>query len=133
MLNDGICVTAMFAQIERPLTDSPIGKLPGLLMGDIVLIVFTGLAVLGLLMYWARYLRNRRSTKKEPTGKRVYRDSAQPESADEAEDEAEDEGSESRRRYKYRWKRRTHRRRKPTLAETGGLPPSREDEEAKSS
>ena len=119
----------MFGQIERPLTDRPIGKLPGLLMGDTVLIVLTGLAVLGLLMYWARYLRNRRSTKKEPTAKRVYRDSAQAESAD----EAEDEGSESRRKYKYRWKRRTHRNRKPTLAETGGLPPSREDEETKSS
>lgn len=128
MSNEWIYGAAMFGQIERPAAGQPIGKLPGLLMGDIVLIVLTGLALLGLFMYWAKYLRNRKTTKKEPLARRVYHESDPPES----EGEAEDEVPESRRKYKYRWKRRTHRSRKPTLAETGGLPPSRQDEEAES-
>lgn len=114
----------MFGGAGYPAQGQPLGKMPGLLMGDIVLIVITGLALLAVFMFWAKFLRNRKARRKKPQAQRVYRDPEQPEVAEEAENETPD----SRRRYKYRWKRRRHRKRNPTLSETGGLPSARADE-----
>jgi len=114
----------MFGRIENPLQGQPIGKVPGLLLGDVVLIVMTAVALLALFMFWARFLRNRKVRRKTPQAQRVYQDAEQSESAEEPATEMPD----SRRRYKYRWKRRKHRRRNPSLSETGGLPSARADE-----
>ena len=126
---------AVFGWADLPVTGGPIGKVPGLLIGDVVLIVMSSLGVLLLLMFWAKFIRNRKRKKKESDARRVYRRSE--ESSREAEELAESEASgeseaEQRRRFKYRWKRRTYRRRNPTLAETGGLPPARPDSEPES-
>lgn len=114
----------MFGSIESPMQGQPIGKVPGLLLGDVVLIVMTALALLALFMFWARFLRNRKVRKKNPHAQRVYQDEDRSESAEEPATELPD----SRRRYKYRWKRRKHRRLNPSLSETGGLPSARADE-----
>lgn len=108
----------------------PIGKFPGLLLGDVVLIVFLALALLLGLMGLARYFYTRRPRKKHSShARKVFRGGTRPE-----EDlEPEPESQESRRRYKYRWKRREHRVRNPTLAETGGLPPARSEDSTQSS
>ncbi|MDA1276004.1 MAG: hypothetical protein O2960_18465 [Verrucomicrobia bacterium] len=118
----------MFGSIESPMQGQPIGKVPGLLLGDVVLIVMTALALLALFMFWARFLRNRKVRRKNPHAQRVYQD--EDEDADRSESAADPaaEMPDSRRRYKYRWKRRKHRRRNPALSETGGLPSARADE-----
>ena len=122
----------MFGWADLSVTGGPIEKVTGLLMGDAVLIVWSSLGILLLLMFWAKFIRNRKTKKKESDARRVYRSSE--ESRSEAEELAESEESEAeqRRRFKYRWKRRTHRKRNPTLAETGGLPPARPESEPES-
>jgi hypothetical protein len=106
------------------------------------MIVGLGLAVLLLLslgVYLVMKFRRRRRVDHDE-GHKVYRgSSARP--AGSGEDDAEDDhaserqkaSDHGRRRYKYRVRRRTHRSRNPTLAETGGLPPSKTSEPAQPS
>lgn len=114
----------LLAQLEVKVQGQSLGKVPGLLMRDVVLIAILGICVLLALMGLAKYLYRRRPKKKHVSdARRVYREGDPAE-----EEEKEDESPENRRRYKYRWKRRAHRTRNPTLAETGGLPPPRTGE-----
>ena len=120
-------LTPMLADIEVKVQGQALGKVPGMLMRDVVIIVTLGVALLIALMALVRYFYKRRPKKKHATeAQRVYRGS---EAGEEIEDEAAAaaESQEARRRYKYRWKRRKHRSRNPTLAETGGLPPARSE------
>jgi hypothetical protein len=118
----------LLAQMEVKLGQPP-GKIAGLLMKDVVLIVTIGLFLLLASMALVRYLYRRRRTKKHvDEARKVYRESDPPK-----DEENKTDSSESRRRYKYRWKRRGHRTRNPTLAETGSLPPPRADESTKPS
>lgn len=125
-------LTPMLADIEVKVQGQPLGKIPGLLMRDVVLMVTVGLVVLIASMALVWYLYKRRPKKKRSKeAQRVFRGS---EAGEEIQDEvAEAESQESRRRYKYRWKRRKHRSRNPTLSETGGLPPPRSENSSPSS
>lgn len=109
--------------------DQPLGKMPALLMKDVLLIVGASLALLFLLVLWAKYLRNAKPKRRRRGGQKVFRGAGSSEETEEAEEAA----AEDRRRFKFRYKRRDHRSRNPTLAETGGLPPVRTEEPTKPS
>ena len=143
--------------VELPKQTRPFGKVPSLLLSDVLLIVGVGVALLlalaGGIYGWMKWRRNRR--RHISGGEKVYRDphSAAEEEAtpgeadannhslhhhphgdgDDEEDDHEQGDHRSRRRYKYRVRRRTHRSRNPTLSETGGLPPVKSPEPGKSS
>ena len=103
----------------------PIGKMPGVLLGDVILIIVLAVGVLLGLMLLVRYLYTRRPRKRHTSNSRkVFRQGQPPEDGGESEADS----AEARRRYKYRWKRREHRVRNPSLAETGGLPPARNED-----
>lgn len=131
---------------ELPKHNRSFGKLPGLLLSDVLIIVGIGLGlliVLSLGIYL--WMKSRRRRRRHLTGgEKVYRDThSQPEESvgvpepqpalrPEADpDHTREEEHHSRRRYKYRVRRRTHRSRNPTLSETGGLPPVRSQEPGK--
>ena len=116
-MTESLQVSFGFGAIE-PLQGQPLGKLPGLLLGHVLLILAISLGLLLLLLFWAKYLRNLKFKKKRSEGERVVRRSPSPH----AQEESEEASEERKRRYKYRWRRRKHRVRNPTLAETGGLP-----------
>lgn len=120
-------VIPLFGAIEMQVQGQPIGKMPGLIMGDVIIIVAIGIALLFTSMAIVRYFYTRRPKKKHRSdARKVFPGDNAPEN--EEEDNSADEDSEARKRYKYRWKRREHRVRNPTLAETGGLPPARKEE-----
>jgi hypothetical protein len=119
--------TAMLARLDTAVQGQPIGKMPALLMKDILIIIMAVSALLLLLLVWARYLRHFRPKKRRTGGHKVFRES----SSSHDESEEDDAPVEVRRRYKYRYRRRDHRSRNPTLAETGGLPPVRTGEPTK--
>ena len=103
----------------------PIGKISGLLVGDVILIILLAVGLLLGLMLVVRYLYTRRPRKRHTSNSRkVFRHGHPPEEGGEPEAES----AEARRRYKYRWKRREHRVRNPSLSETGGLPPARNED-----
>lgn len=124
-----IQVMTMLGDLVPQVQGQPLGKMPVLVLKDIVLIISAALALLLLLLLWAKYLRNARPRKHRTGGQKVVRSVTEPEN----EDETEEDSPEVRRRYKYRYKRRDHRVRNPTLAETGGLPPARTEQPSKPS
>ena len=73
-----------------------------------------------LILIWAIFIR-----KPSDDRPRRYRYPAPP--AKEGEGKNEQNGGSGRRSRRKKRRRRDHRARKPTLAETGGLPPLRED------
>ena len=102
-----------------------IGKVPGWLFKDALVILLLGVGLLFALLVWAKYFRSAKKKKRVKPGVEaeiVYRDSDSEDGSDEGE------SSSRRRRYKRRYRRRDHRSRNPTLAETGGLPPGRSGE-----
>jgi hypothetical protein len=116
---------AMFGALaDYPLRGQPLSKVTGLIASDVIWILVAVLTLLLGLIVWAKYLRNRKPRKRRSGGQKVFRDSG----SGEDEEETEEEANEAKRRYKYRYKRRQHRVRNPTLAETGGLPPSRPED-----
>jgi hypothetical protein len=129
--------------LELPKQNRSFGKVPGLLLSDVLLIVGIGLGLLVILasgLYlWKSYSRKRR--RHISGGEKVYRDNSEAAAGSEdardsssASDEEDDESTQSRhhrRRYKYRVRRRTHRSRNPTLSEAGGLPPIKAQEPSK--
>ncbi len=121
--------SAMLARLDTAVQGQPLGKMPALLMKDVLLIIMAALALLLLLLVWARYIRHFKPKKRRTGGNKVFRGS----SSSEEEPEGDDQPVEARRRFKYRYKRREHRSRNPTLAETGGLPPVRTGEPTKPS
>ena len=83
--------------------------------------VFTAISVVTvLILAWAIFIRKPRDDRP-----RRYRYPAPPEKEEAGKNEQSGNSGRHFRRKKRR--RREHRNRKPTLAETGGLPPLRED------
>jgi hypothetical protein len=101
---------------------APVGKSTGLVLSDVLLILGAVLAISLGLFVWARYIRKPRQERSRPyeipTPQTVPQDDS---------DEGGSTRSHSRhRRHRRRHRRRDHRKRNPTLAEAGGLPPARD-------
>jgi hypothetical protein len=123
----GISVKNMegfLAVVSQPL--SGLSKGGGLLLQDTLLLAMVGLALLLALALIVRLLHNRKRNRRSATTSSRNRSSRSriPEETGEPLTER------IRRRKKKR--RHPHRERKPTLSETGGLPPQREDESGNS-
>lgn len=105
--------------VEAPVRPgaSGLGRMPGM-MHDILIIVGVGLVLTLLLMFWAKYIRRRSRHHSDP--RVTYRV---------VEAGGDGGGGSRKRRHRHRRRRRDHRTRNPTLAETGGLPPSRPEDE----
>ena len=102
-----------------------IDRLPGFFR-DAGVIVGIGVFLLLLLMVWAKYIRT-------PARERSHSHSS-PRTAREQESRGSsgsDEDGENGHHHHHRRRRhrRAHRSLNPTLAETGGLPPPRPDDE----
>jgi len=89
---------------ELPIPVEPVGKLPGLLFTDILILVGIGLAIAISLLVWAIFIRKPNDNKSGP--------SFPPPVAQ----------TQDKRRRKRKKRRREHRTRNPSLADTGGLP-----------
>jgi hypothetical protein len=135
----GSSFLALLGKIDLHVQNQPIGKAPFFLFEDVMLIVTLSLTLMLALMLWAKYLRTWKPKKRRSEGQKVYRENADgtvssvPEEEEEQEESQDDSPPSVRRRYKYRYKRRGHRVRNPTLAETGGLPPTRSGESTRPS
>ncbi len=106
----------ILAEIELPgAVSKGTNLVPGLLFRDTLLIGGGVLFIVVVLVGWAVFIRKPR---REPD--RVYPSSKKL--------SAEEQAESGRRRKKKREPRRSHRTRNPTLADTGGLPPPRENE-----
>jgi hypothetical protein len=88
--------------------------------GDIFTVLGAGLVLLVILLIWAKYLRRRSHRHSDP--RITYRVIE--------ENGAATETGSRRHRRRHKRRRREHRGRNPTLAETGGLPPPRPEDEA---
>jgi hypothetical protein len=87
---------------------------------DVFLVVGLGLALLLGLVFWAVYIRKRSHRHLDPrVSYRVIDD----------EGEGQEGHGQRRRRHRHRRRRRDHRSRNPSLAETGGLPPPRPEDQ----
>jgi hypothetical protein len=127
---------AALTRVDVPGTGQPLGKTPGFIFKDGLLILILALSLMLVLVIWAKYFRNWKPKKRRWQGQKVYRegdDLSVEEDERESKEAEEEQPGGVRRKYKYRYKRRGHRNRNPTLAETGGLPPSRPDESTRSS
>jgi len=111
-------IFALLANVSPEARLESFTKTTKMFVGDTLVVFLAGGAVCAAIVIWLMYMRKRR--KKVTGGEKVYRPS--PSSNEPAEDSVE-----VRRRYKRRVRRRDHRERKPTLAETGGLPPVRSE------
>lgn len=110
------------------------GRATGLLTTDIVVIVATGLLLALGLVVWAKYFwkgsRHKRShhhRHERAVDKSQERSSDEGSAEEGADEEGEASGGHRHRRRRRRVTRRDHRQRNPSLAETGGLPPKREE------
>ncbi|MFM1944234.1 MAG: hypothetical protein RI897_3216 [Verrucomicrobiota bacterium] len=110
-----------------------VGKSGRMLLRDLGLIAGAGLALTLVLIIWAvGYVqkgKRRRKHHHHRSRPEIMRNTEEAaEEAAHSEGEEVEEGAEHRHRHRRRRKRRDHRRRNPSLAETGGLPPVREEE-----
>jgi hypothetical protein len=95
-------------------------RLPAVLQDSIV-ILGIGLGLLVVLVLWAVFIRKpRHRTDDSHSSRRVIKESQT----------TEESGNPRRHRHRQRRRRREHRSRNPTLAETGGLPPLRPDDQS---
>jgi FtsZ-interacting cell division protein ZipA len=87
------------------------------------IIIFGAITLVTLVVVgWAVFVRKRKDDKEHRHHKHHHHHQQQP--PQESESAPGEEGGSHRRR-KWRRRRREHRPRNPTLAETGGLPPIR--------
>ena len=111
---------------------------------DLLVQTAAGLILLGILLFWAKYLRGKkrkRIRKRRQGSRRSSISDTKPIEVDDPVDATEQdtetehghqafsEGeapATTRRHHRRRRPRRQHRPRNPTLAETGGLPPRRD-------
>jgi hypothetical protein len=98
---------------------SPIGRTPGML-GDVMLVMGAIFCLLMVLLFWAKHLRRR---SRHHFSSRVSSRVIEGEGAG-------GEGGSPHHHHRHRRHRRDHRPRNPTLAETGGLPPPRPEDQA---
>jgi len=118
----GILLFIGLQSLSTSLGPADLGKKGGMIFRDILLIVGIGGLFAVLLVFWAvRYVeRGKRRRHHNKPGILQHKD--QGESA------AEEGAPRPYRHRRRRRRRREHRTRKPSLAETGGLPPARSDE-----
>ena len=96
-----------------------LGKTGGLILRDLMLIVGVSL-LLGLLgLIWAKRYARRQKRKRHHAQPAILQHPV--------EEQQETSASHRHRHRRRRRRRRDHAPRNPTLAETGGLPPSRPD------
>lgn len=107
----------LLAELEVPGRELPRAGAGPNFGRDILLIVAVGLGLLLLLVLWAAYFR--RPARPEAGSHRSHRILEEGE-----------EGGQHGHRHRRKKRKRDHRSRNPTLAETGGLPPRRPDEES---
>ncbi len=98
-------------------------RVPGTVQ-DFIAIFGAGLFLLVVLLVWARYFRKR---PRDGSSHERHHHRHREERTSEA-DGGDDESGPRRHRRKRR--RREHRTRNPTLAETGGLPPPRTQDQS---
>ena len=111
----------LLGQIDlRPSTST--SKLPTLLLPDLLLILGVGLGLMLILLLWVVFVRKRKAPRS--SGRITYRTGV----IEEGDAPKDDSGHGRHHHRRHRRQRRDHRERNPTLAETGGLPPLREDE-----
>lgn len=125
------------ASALNPLAPSEgIGKTGGLVLRDVLLILGSLLVVTILLLLWARgYVRNAKRSKRRRIHRSQQSLSPPPPPAPMAAGDAgtADAGFASEpqirphRHRRRRRRRREHRSRNPTLADAGGLPPTRSE------
>ncbi len=106
-------------QLPVPSSTTGWSRLPGFVQ-DIILVLCIGLILLVLLLIWASFFRRRsRHHSDLRAASHVLEDSPPVVSTE-----------HRHRHHKHRRRRREHRPRNPTLAQTGGLPPPRPDNQA---
>lgn len=111
----------LLGQIDlRP--PSAASKLPTLLLPDILTILGIGLGLMVILLLWVIFVRKRKQPRS--SNRITYRTGV----IEEDSPLETDSGHHRHHHRRHRRRRRDHRERNPTLAETGGLPPPREDE-----
>lgn len=102
----------------RPST-SGFGRTPGL-FEDVMLVLGVVFCLLIALLFWAKYIRKRSRHRSDPhVSHRVIE-----------ADGGGGHGGSTHHHHSHRRHRRDHRSRNPTLAETGGLPPPRSQDQA---
>ncbi|MBI3417943.1 MAG: hypothetical protein HY043_21855 [Verrucomicrobia bacterium] len=95
---------------------------------DLLLLLGALLALTLLLVIWAKYIRKEKRSRRRSHSAKQYELVPVVKEAESAEDDEDVEGeADARRRRKFRKRRREHRGSNPTLAETGGLPPLRDE------
>jgi hypothetical protein len=99
-----------------------------LLLKDVFLILGVGIALFLALAIGIKLSRKKRRRVRE--GSKVYRPSSGSRTSEEDAIAADAGTVAERRRYKRRQQRRNHRARNPSLAETGGLPPARNNSQS---
>lgn len=118
-----------------------LGKGSGLVIKDILLILAVVLVLAAALVVWAKYLRgsggshHHHRRKHRPSSEADTTAAADPEpvvespAAETAGSDQDDTGDTGGQHRHHRQKihRREHRPRNPTLSETGGLPPVRDE------
>ena len=109
---------------------TPVGKHTGLVFMNVMLILGTGLVLALILLLWARYhVRNRKRRHLRHERKAAPAPSV-PLNQGPADEEPGAEGHHHHHHHHYhrrRRHRRNHRPRNPTLGETGGLPPPKNE------
>lgn len=114
-----------FLSLQTPAPPSPgtIDRMPGFFR-DAGIVIGIGVFLLILLMVWAKYIRPpRRERAHTHSPSRAAREE---ESDGDSGSSADSDGKHHHRRRRHR---RAHRSLNPTLAETGGLPPPRAEDE----
>ena len=111
---------AQLNALEELAPTKALGKTGGMLARDILLIVGALLVLSLILLFWAKSVthrkRHRRHSARSGTGSSESREPAA--------------ATREHRHHRRRRSRRDHRARNPTLEETGGLPPMRDEPSA---
>ena len=106
-------ISTLIAKIELPDLPAIPRRAPSILLPDILMVLAGCLVVTTLVVLWAVFIRKPRDARSTTRG--GAKSTILPGS---------DDLDDRKKRRRHRRKRREHRSRKPTLSETGGLPPS---------
>ena len=116
-----VVLLGQLSALEELAPSKTLGKTGGMLVRDMFLIGGALLVLSLVLVFWARSVTRRRRHRRHA--------SSRPETTSTASRDVASEGREHRH-HRRRRQRRDHRGRNPTLEETGGLPPLRNESSA---
>jgi hypothetical protein len=116
-----LVLLGQLSALEELAPTKALGKTGGMLVRDILLIVGAILVLSLILVFWARNI-TRRKRHRRHSSSRAETSPATPQDAV--------SGGREHRHHRRRRQRRDHRGRNPTLDETGGLPPLRNESSA---